>query len=143
MAAVATQLRPCGASITHGRRRSLSSGLGRLPDPLEVAGTARTLCASWPRVMATVIAPALRRGIFAAAFITVAVVLGEHLKEGRVLERAERTSADVYAVRKKSHDSGASDTPPCRPPLVDAVVPGVAQFSTSRGAGSSRVRRAT
>jgi putative spermidine/putrescine transport system permease protein len=39
---------------------------------------ARTLGASWPRVMATVIAPTLRRGILAAAFITVAVVLGEY-----------------------------------------------------------------
>jgi putative spermidine/putrescine transport system permease protein len=39
---------------------------------------ARTLGASWPRVMAAVIAPTLRRGILAAAFITVAVVLGEY-----------------------------------------------------------------
>lgn len=39
---------------------------------------ARTLGASWPRVMLTVIVPTLRRGILAAAFITVAVVLGEY-----------------------------------------------------------------
>jgi putative spermidine/putrescine transport system permease protein len=39
---------------------------------------ARTLGASWPRVMTTVIVPTLRRGILAAAFITVAVVLGEY-----------------------------------------------------------------
>jgi hypothetical protein len=39
--------------------------------------------------MATVIAPALRRGIFAAAFITVAVVLGEHL-QGRTCPGAGR-----------------------------------------------------
>ena len=39
---------------------------------------ARTLGASWPRVLTTVIVPTLRRGILAAAFITVAVVLGEY-----------------------------------------------------------------
>ena len=39
---------------------------------------ARTLGASWPRVMTTVVVPTLRRGILAAAFITVAVVLGEY-----------------------------------------------------------------
>ncbi|MBD8487109.1 ABC transporter permease subunit [Frigoribacterium sp. CFBP 8759] len=38
---------------------------------------ARTLGSSWPRTMALVVVPSLRRGLLAAAFITVAVVLGE------------------------------------------------------------------
>lgn len=49
-----------------------ASNLGTLTE------AARTLGASWPRVLTTVIVPTLRRGILAAAFITVAVVLGEY-----------------------------------------------------------------
>ncbi|GAA0965146.1 ABC transporter permease [Frigoribacterium faeni] len=38
---------------------------------------ARTLGAGWPQIMLRVVVPTLRRGLLAAAFITVAVVLGE------------------------------------------------------------------
>lgn len=38
---------------------------------------ARTLGAGWPPIMLRVVVPTLRRGLLAAAFITVAVVLGE------------------------------------------------------------------
>ena len=46
-------------------------------DMRTLSEAARSLRASWPRVMLLVLLPNLRRGVLAASFISVAVVLGE------------------------------------------------------------------
>ena len=56
--------------------RAIQSNLS-LVDVVTLAEAARSLGAGWASVLWRVILPNLRRGILAAAFITVAVVLGE------------------------------------------------------------------
>ncbi len=56
--------------------RAIQSNLDAVP-VLTLSEAARSLGASWPVVLGRVLLPNLRRGVLAAAFITVAVVLGE------------------------------------------------------------------
>lgn len=57
--------------------RALESGFGAIP-VVTMVEAARSLGASWPRVLFTVVLPNLRRAIASACFITVAVVVGEY-----------------------------------------------------------------
>lgn len=56
--------------------RAIQANLDAVP-VLTLSEAARSLGASWPTVVARVLLPNLRRGVLAATFITVAVVLGE------------------------------------------------------------------
>ncbi|MBN9606365.1 MAG: ABC transporter permease subunit [Actinomycetales bacterium] len=56
--------------------RAIQSNLVAV-DVATLSEAARSLGAGWPTVLATVILPNLRRGLLAAAFISIAVVLGE------------------------------------------------------------------
>lgn len=56
--------------------RALDAGLAHL-DVRTLVDAARGLGASWPTVLLRVVAPNLRSGIFGAAFLTIALVLGE------------------------------------------------------------------
>jgi putative spermidine/putrescine transport system permease protein len=56
--------------------RAIQSNLDGVP-VVTLSEAARSLGASWPVVVWRVLLPNLRRGVLAAAFITVAVVLGE------------------------------------------------------------------
>ncbi|WP_083979829.1 ABC transporter permease [Demequina salsinemoris] len=56
--------------------RALQSNLSAIDVPT-LSEAARTLGASWPTVLLRVLLPNLRRGVLAASFISVAVVLGE------------------------------------------------------------------
>jgi putative spermidine/putrescine transport system permease protein len=56
--------------------RALDAGLGAL-DVRTLVEAARNLGASWPQVMLRVIVPNLRSGLASAAFLTLALVLGE------------------------------------------------------------------
>lgn len=56
--------------------RAIQSNLDGVP-VLTLSEAARSLGAGWPTVVWSVLLPSLRRGVLAAAFITVAVVLGE------------------------------------------------------------------
>lgn len=57
--------------------RPIAANLGAV-DVVVLSEAARSLGATWAQVMWRVILPNLRRGIFAACFITIAVVLGEY-----------------------------------------------------------------
>jgi len=57
--------------------RPIAANLRAL-DVIVLSEAGRSLGADWPSVIGRVILPNLRRGIFAAAFITIAVVLGEY-----------------------------------------------------------------
>jgi len=56
--------------------RALDAGMKSI-DVVTLAEAARSLGASWPRVMSQIIAPNLRTAILSAAVISVALVLGE------------------------------------------------------------------
>jgi putative spermidine/putrescine transport system permease protein len=56
--------------------RAIQSNLDSI-DVKTLSEAARSLGASWPTVLMRVIVPNLRRGLLAASFISVAVVLGE------------------------------------------------------------------
>jgi putative spermidine/putrescine transport system permease protein len=56
--------------------RAIQANLDAVP-VVTLSEAARSLGASWPVVVTRVLLPNLRRGVLAAAFITVAVVLGE------------------------------------------------------------------
>lgn len=56
--------------------RAIQSNLDGVP-VVTLSEAARSLGAGWPTVVWSVLLPNLRRGVLAAAFITVAVVLGE------------------------------------------------------------------
>jgi putative spermidine/putrescine transport system permease protein len=57
--------------------RSIDGGL-RAADVATLSDAARSLGASWPRVMAEIIVPNVRTGILSAAVLAVALVLGEY-----------------------------------------------------------------
>jgi len=65
-----------GITVLPYAYRTLQSNLGAL-DAITLSEAARSLGASWPNVLWRVLLPNLRRGILAASFISVAVVLGE------------------------------------------------------------------
>ncbi|MBD8537415.1 ABC transporter permease subunit [Frigoribacterium sp. CFBP 8751] len=65
-----------GVTVLPYAYRAVQSDLAAT-DLRTLTEAARTLGSSWPRSMALVVVPSLRRGLLAAAFITVAVVLGE------------------------------------------------------------------
>lgn len=65
-----------GVTVLPYAYRAVQSDLAAT-DLRTLTEAARTLGSSWPRTMALVVVPSLRRGLLAAAFITVAVVLGE------------------------------------------------------------------
>lgn len=56
--------------------RAIQANLDGVP-VVTLVEAARSLGAGWPTVVARVLLPNLRRGVLAAAFITIAVVLGE------------------------------------------------------------------
>jgi putative spermidine/putrescine transport system permease protein len=56
--------------------RALDAGV-RAVDLRTLTEAARSLGASWPRVLVTVVVPALRTAVLNAAFLTLALVLGE------------------------------------------------------------------
>lgn len=56
--------------------RAIQTNLNAV-DVITLSEAARSLGAGWPTIMRRVILPNLRRGLLAASFITVAVVLGE------------------------------------------------------------------
>ncbi|WP_245982227.1 ABC transporter permease [Mycetocola tolaasinivorans] len=57
--------------------RALDASI-RAVDVPTLVEAARSLGASWPRVFVRILLPVLRRGIVAASFISIAVVLGEY-----------------------------------------------------------------
>ena len=57
--------------------RPIAANMAAL-DLTTLSEAARSLGASWGSVLSRVILPNLRRGIFSASFITIAVVLGEY-----------------------------------------------------------------
>lgn len=65
-----------GVTVLPYAYRAVQSDLAAT-DLRTLTEAARTLGSGWPRTMALVVVPSLRRGLLAAAFITVAVVLGE------------------------------------------------------------------
>ena len=65
-----------GITVLPYAYRTLQSNLGAL-DAITLSEAARSLGAGWPNVLWRVLLPNLRRGILAASFISVAVVLGE------------------------------------------------------------------
>jgi putative spermidine/putrescine transport system permease protein len=65
-----------GITVLPYAYRAIQSNLDAV-DVRTLSEAARTLSASWPRVLWFVLLPNLRRGVLAAAFISVAVVLGE------------------------------------------------------------------
>lgn len=66
-----------GITVLPYAYRTLQSNLGAL-DAITLSEAARSLGAGWPSVLWRVLLPNLRRGILAASFISVAVVLGEY-----------------------------------------------------------------
>ncbi|MDM4763403.1 ABC transporter permease subunit [Galbitalea sp. SE-J8] len=65
-----------GITVLPYAYRAIRSSMDAV-DLTTLTEAARTLSAGWPAIMVRVIVPVLRRGILAAAFIAVAVVLGE------------------------------------------------------------------
>lgn len=65
-----------GITVLPFAYRSIRSSLDAI-DVVTLSEAARSLGASWPIVLWAVLLPNLRRGILAASFISVAVVLGE------------------------------------------------------------------
>ncbi|KQS17858.1 ABC transporter permease [Frigoribacterium sp. Leaf186] len=65
-----------GVTVLPYAYRAVQSDLAAT-DLRTLTEAARTLGSGWLRTMAFVVVPSLRRGLLAAAFITVAVVLGE------------------------------------------------------------------
>jgi putative spermidine/putrescine transport system permease protein len=57
--------------------RAIDGGL-RSADVKTLADAARSLGASWPRIMAQIIVPNIRTGLLSAALLAVALVLGEY-----------------------------------------------------------------
>lgn len=65
-----------GITVLPYAYRAIQSNLDAVP-VVTLSEAARSLGASWPVVLLRVLLPNLRRGVLAAAFISVAVVLGE------------------------------------------------------------------
>jgi len=65
-----------GITVLPYAYRAIQSNLDAVP-VVTLSEAARSLGASWPVVLRRVLLPNLRRGVLAAAFISVAVVLGE------------------------------------------------------------------
>jgi putative spermidine/putrescine transport system permease protein len=65
-----------GITVLPYAYRAIQANLDAV-DVRTLSEAARTLSAGWPRVLWFVLLPNLRRGVLAAAFISVAVVLGE------------------------------------------------------------------
>ena len=65
-----------GITVLPYAYRAIQSNLDAVP-VVTLSEAARSLGASWPVVLVRVLLPNLRRGVLAAAFISVAVVLGE------------------------------------------------------------------
>lgn len=65
-----------GITVLPYAYRAIQSNLDAV-DLRTLSEAARSLSASWPRVLWHVLLPNLRRGVLAASFISVAVVLGE------------------------------------------------------------------
>ena len=65
-----------GITVLPYAYRAIQSNLDAVP-VVTLSEAARSLGASWPVVLVRVLLPNLRRGVLAAAFIAVAVVLGE------------------------------------------------------------------
>ena len=65
-----------GITVLPYAYRAIQANLDAV-DLRTLSEAARSLSASWPRVMWHVLLPNLRRGVLAASFISVAVVLGE------------------------------------------------------------------
>jgi putative spermidine/putrescine transport system permease protein len=65
-----------GITVLPHAYRAIQANLDAV-DLRTLSEAARSLSASWPRVMWHVLLPNLRRGVLAASFISVAVVLGE------------------------------------------------------------------
>jgi len=65
-----------GITVLPYAYRAIQSNLDAVP-VITLSEAARSLGAGWPTVVARVLLPNLRRGVLAAAFISVAVVLGE------------------------------------------------------------------
>jgi putative spermidine/putrescine transport system permease protein len=65
-----------GITVLPYAYRAIQSNLDAIP-VVTLSEAARSLGASWPVVLWRVLLPNLRRGVLAAAFISVAVVLGE------------------------------------------------------------------
>jgi putative spermidine/putrescine transport system permease protein len=57
--------------------RALDAGLGSM-DVRTLVEAARSCGASWPQVLVQVVLPNLRRALLSAAFLTLALVLGEY-----------------------------------------------------------------
>ncbi|MBC7589911.1 MAG: ABC transporter permease subunit [Salinibacterium sp.] len=65
-----------GITVLPYAYRAIQSNLDAIP-VVTLSEAARSLGASWPTVLRLVLLPNLRRGVLAASFISVAVVLGE------------------------------------------------------------------
>ena len=65
-----------GITVLPYAYRAIQSSLDAV-DVVTLSEAGRTLSASWPKILWFVLLPNLRRGVLAAAFISVAVVLGE------------------------------------------------------------------
>lgn len=65
-----------GITVLPYAYRAIQSNLDAVP-VVTLSEAARSLGAGWPTVLGRVLLPNLRRGVLAAAFISVAVVLGE------------------------------------------------------------------
>jgi putative spermidine/putrescine transport system permease protein len=65
-----------GITVLPYAYRAIQANLDAVPI-VTLSEAARSLGAGWPRVLVSVLLPNLRRGVLAASFISVAVVLGE------------------------------------------------------------------
>ncbi len=65
-----------GITVLPYAYRAIQANLGAV-DVVTLSEAARSLGAGWTRVLVRILLPNLRRGIFAASFISVAVVFGE------------------------------------------------------------------
>jgi putative spermidine/putrescine transport system permease protein len=65
-----------GITVLPYAYRAIQSNLDAV-DVITLSEAGRTLSASWPRILWLVLLPNLKRGVLAASFISVAVVLGE------------------------------------------------------------------
>lgn len=77
--------------------RAVQSNIDAI-DIVTLSEAARSLGASWPVVVLSVLVPNLRRGLLAAAFISVAVVLGEYTVAS-LLSRTTLQTALVIASK--------------------------------------------
>lgn len=86
-----------GVTVLPYAYRAVQSDLAAT-DLRTLTEAARTLGSGWLRTMALVVVPSLRRGLLAAAFITVAVVLGEYTVAS-LLNRVNLQTALVQVSR--------------------------------------------